>query len=86
MSDKLAAISFENSPEINSQLANKIQQLPKSEINKVPDYLQKIPQGTALLYPLILRRQNRNHPLLTQHHPHQPYCQNIAKGTRNSSD
>ncbi|PZV12421.1 MAG: hypothetical protein DCF20_17730 [Pseudanabaena sp.] len=54
MNDKLLAISFENSPEINSQLANKIQQLPKSEINKVPDYLQKIPQGTALLYPLIL--------------------------------
>ncbi len=52
--DKLLAVSFENSPEINSQLANKIQQLPKSEINKVPDYLQKIPQGTALLYPLIL--------------------------------
>ncbi|TYQ25710.1 tetratricopeptide repeat protein [Pseudanabaena sp. UWO311] len=54
ISDKLLAASFENSPEINSQLANKIQQLPKSEINKVPDYLQKIPQGTALLYPLIL--------------------------------
>ncbi|MFN5398289.1 MAG: tetratricopeptide repeat protein [Pseudanabaena sp.] len=54
MSDKLLAVSFENSLEINSQLANKIQQLPKSEINKVPDYLQKIPQGTALLYPLIL--------------------------------
>ena len=51
---KFGAISFENSPEINSQLANKIQQLPKAEINKVPDYLQKIPQGTALLYPLIL--------------------------------
>jgi CHAT domain-containing protein len=54
ISDKLLAVSFENSPEINSQLANKIQQLPKSEINKVPDYLQKIPQGTVLLYPLIL--------------------------------
>ncbi len=54
ISDKLLAVNFENSPEINSQLANKIQQLPKSEINKVPDYLQKIPQGTALLYPLIL--------------------------------
>ena len=54
ISDKLLAISFENSPEINSQLAKQIQQLPKSEINKVPDYLQKIPQGTALLYPLIL--------------------------------
>ncbi|BBC25473.1 CHAT domain-containing protein [Pseudanabaena sp. ABRG5-3] len=54
ISDKLLAVSFENSKEINRQLANKIQQLPKSEINKVPDYLQKIPQGTALLYPLIL--------------------------------
>ena len=54
ISDKLLAVSFENSPEINSQLANKIQQLPKADINKVPDYLQKIPQGTALLYPLIL--------------------------------
>jgi CHAT domain-containing protein/Tfp pilus assembly protein PilF len=54
ISDKLLAVSFENSPEINSQLANKIQQLPKSEINKVPDYLQQIPKGTVLLYPLIL--------------------------------
>jgi CHAT domain-containing protein len=54
ISDKLLAISFENSPKINSQLAKQIQQLPKSEINKVPDYLQQIPQGTALLYPLIL--------------------------------
>ncbi|MEA5477250.1 tetratricopeptide repeat protein [Pseudanabaena galeata UHCC 0370] len=54
ISNKLLAVSFENSPEINRQLASKIQQLPKSEINKVPDYLQKIPQGTALLYPLIL--------------------------------
>jgi CHAT domain-containing protein len=51
---QLSALSFENSPEINSQLADKIQQLPKLEINKVPDYLQQIPQGTALLYPLIL--------------------------------
>jgi CHAT domain-containing protein len=55
ISDKLLAASFENSHEINSQLSNKIQQLPKSEINRVPDYLQKIPQGTVLLYPLILR-------------------------------
>ncbi|MEA5486345.1 MULTISPECIES: CHAT domain-containing protein [Pseudanabaena] len=54
ISDKLLAVSFENSPQISSQLAKQIQQLPKSEINKVPDYLQKIPQGTALLYPLIL--------------------------------
>ncbi|WP_339383113.1 CHAT domain-containing protein [Phormidium tenue] len=54
ISEKLLAVNFDNSKEINSQLANQIQQLPKSEINKVPDYLQKIPQGTALLYPLIL--------------------------------
>jgi CHAT domain-containing protein len=54
ISGQLSAVSFENSPEINSQLANQIQQLPKSEINKVPDYLQQIPQGTVLLYPLIL--------------------------------
>ena len=54
ISDKLLAVSFDNSQEINNQLASQIQQLPKSEINKVPDYLQKIPQGTALLYPLIL--------------------------------
>jgi len=43
ISDKLLAVSFENSKEINSQLAKQIQQLPKSEINKVPDYLQQIP-------------------------------------------
>ena len=54
ISEKLLTVSFENSPEINNQLAEKIQLLPKSEINKVPEYLQKIPQGTALLYPLIL--------------------------------
>jgi len=54
ISDKLLAVSFDNSPEINSQLANKIQQLPKSEINKVPDYLNQIPRGTVLLYPFIV--------------------------------
>ena len=54
ISNKLLAVSPDNSQEINSQLANQIQQLPKSELNKVPEYLQKIPQGTALLYPLIL--------------------------------
>ena len=54
ISDKLLAISFDNSKEINDQLTNQIQQLPKSEINKVPEYLQQIPQGTVLLYPLIL--------------------------------
>jgi len=54
LSDKLLAISFENAPELNRQLANQIQQLPKSEINKVPDYLNQIPQGAVLLYPFIL--------------------------------
>jgi CHAT domain-containing protein/Tfp pilus assembly protein PilF len=54
LSDKLLAVSFENAPEVNQQLANQIQQLPKTEINKVPDYLNQIPQGTVLLYPFIL--------------------------------
>ncbi len=53
-SDKLLAISFEQIPELNHQLANQIRQLPKSEIDKPPEYLQNLPQGTALLYPLIL--------------------------------
>ncbi len=51
---QLTAISNEKSSELNRQLASQIQQLPKSEINKVPDYLQKIPQGTVLIYPLIV--------------------------------
>ncbi|TYQ27329.1 tetratricopeptide repeat protein [Pseudanabaena sp. UWO311] len=54
LSDKLLAVSFDNAPELNRQLANQIQQLPKSEINKVPDYLNQIPNGTVLLYPFIL--------------------------------
>jgi tetratricopeptide (TPR) repeat protein len=54
ISDKLLSVSFDNSKEINDQLTNQIQQLPQSEINKVPEYLQQIPQGTVLLYPLIL--------------------------------
>jgi CHAT domain-containing protein/tetratricopeptide (TPR) repeat protein len=57
ISSNLLAISTEKSPELNRQLANQIQQLPKSEINKVPDYLKQIPQGTVLLYPLILGDQ-----------------------------
>lgn len=47
-------ISYEQIAERNRQLVNQIQQLPKSEIDKAPDYLQKLPQGTVLLYPLIL--------------------------------
>ncbi|MEA5476759.1 tetratricopeptide repeat protein [Pseudanabaena galeata UHCC 0370] len=54
ISDKLLAISPDNSQDINNQLANQIQQLPKTEINKVPDYLNQIPKGTVLLYPFIL--------------------------------
>ena len=54
ISDKLLAVSFDNAPAINQQLASPIQQLPKSEINKVPDYLNQIPRGTVLLYPFIL--------------------------------
>jgi CHAT domain-containing protein len=54
ISSQLATISAEKAPELNQNLANQIQQLPKSEINKVPDYLQQIPKGTVLLYPLIL--------------------------------
>jgi CHAT domain-containing protein len=54
LSDKLLTISLDNSQAINNQLANQIQQLPKTEINKVPDYLNQIPNGTILLYPFIL--------------------------------
>jgi CHAT domain-containing protein len=45
---------FEQIPNLNRQLANQIQSLPQSEINQVPTYLKQIPQGTVLLYPLIL--------------------------------
>ncbi len=54
VSDKLLAISFDNSKDINTQLSNQILQLPQTEINKVPDYLNQIPKGTVLLYPFIL--------------------------------
>ncbi len=54
ISTQLSTINFENSADINRQLASQLQQIPKSEINKVPDYLKQIPQGTVLLYPLIL--------------------------------
>ncbi len=54
ISNKLLAVSLDNREELNNELANQIQQLPKAEINKVPDYLKQIPQGTVLLYPLIL--------------------------------
>ncbi|MEE3716968.1 CHAT domain-containing protein [Tumidithrix elongata RA019] len=54
ISSQLSAISFEKISELNRQLANQIQQLPKSEINQVPEYLQKLPKGAVLIYPLIL--------------------------------
>jgi len=54
ISNQLATISLEKGAAINSQIVNQIKQLPPSEINKVPDYLKQIPQGTVLLYPLIL--------------------------------
>lgn len=54
VSDKLLAISFDNSKDINTRLSNQILQLPQTEINKVPDYLKQIPNGTILLYPFIL--------------------------------
>jgi CHAT domain-containing protein/Tfp pilus assembly protein PilF len=41
-------------PELNQKLASQLKQLPKSEINKVPAYLQNIPKGAVLIYPLIL--------------------------------
>jgi CHAT domain-containing protein/Flp pilus assembly protein TadD len=52
--DQLLGLKFEDSPAIDLQLANQIRQIPLSELNKVPEYLQQIPQGTVLLYPLIL--------------------------------
>ncbi len=55
LSGQLSAISFEKSADINRQLASQLKQLPTSEINKVPDYLNQIPQGSVLLYPLILK-------------------------------
>jgi len=54
ISNKLLAISLEQMTELNQQLASQLQQIPKSEINKVPPYFQNIPKGTALIYPFIL--------------------------------
>ena len=54
VSSQLLAMNFDKIPELNRQLSQQIQQLPKSEINKVPEYLQKLPQGVVLIYPLIL--------------------------------
>ncbi len=54
ISNQLTGINNQQLTTLNQQLAKQIQQLPKSEINKVPEYLQKIPQGAVLIYPLIL--------------------------------
>jgi CHAT domain-containing protein/Tfp pilus assembly protein PilF len=68
----VAVIDFEQMPELNRQLANQIQQIPKSELNQVPDYLKKIPQGTVLFYPLILEDRlelvlfSQNSPLISR--------------------
>jgi len=54
INNKQLAIRFDNSKDIDTQLSNQILQLPQTEINKVPDYLNQIPKGTVLLYPFIL--------------------------------
>jgi CHAT domain-containing protein/uncharacterized protein HemY len=54
ISSQLSKLNIEKIPELNRQLASQIKQLPKSEINKVPAYLQNIPQRAVLIYPLIL--------------------------------
>lgn len=51
---QLTDLSPEQSVGIHNQLANQIQNLPKAEINKIPDYLKQIPPSTVLIYPLIL--------------------------------
>ncbi|MFM7601560.1 MAG: CHAT domain-containing protein, partial [Pseudanabaena sp.] len=55
--NNFSVINFEQMSELNNQLANQIQQIPKSELNKVPDFLKKIPEGTVLFYPLILENR-----------------------------
>jgi CHAT domain-containing protein/Tfp pilus assembly protein PilF len=54
INSQLSTTSSDRLPELNRQLASQIQQLPKSAVNKVPEYLQKLPQGAVLIYPLIL--------------------------------
>ena len=54
ISAQLSAIDYDSISTLNRDLTSQIQQLPKSEINKVPSYLQNIPQGVVLIYPLIL--------------------------------
>ncbi|CAN1213269.1 CHAT domain-containing protein [Tumidithrix helvetica PCC 7403] len=57
ISRQSSVISFEQIPTLNHQLASQIQKLPKAEINRVPEYLQKLPQGVVLIYPLILEER-----------------------------
>jgi len=38
----------------NQKITQQLSQIPPTELNRVPEYLQKLPQGHALLYPLIL--------------------------------
>ncbi|NUN65086.1 CHAT domain-containing protein [Pseudanabaena biceps] len=38
----------------NQKITQQLQQISPTELNRVPAYLQKLPQGQALLYPLIL--------------------------------
>jgi CHAT domain-containing protein/uncharacterized protein HemY len=54
INNKQLALSVDNSKYLNAQLSNQILQLPPTEINKVPEYLNQIPKGTILLYPFIL--------------------------------
>ncbi|BBC24385.1 CHAT domain-containing protein [Pseudanabaena sp. ABRG5-3] len=38
----------------NQKIVNQLSQIPPTELNRVPAYLQNLPQDHALLYPLIL--------------------------------
>jgi CHAT domain-containing protein len=38
----------------NQKIAQQMSEISPTELNRVPDYLQKLPQGHVLLYPLIL--------------------------------
>ena len=38
----------------NQKIAQQLRQISEKDLNRVPEYLQKLPQGHVLLYPLIL--------------------------------
>ena len=40
--------------EANQKIAQQLNQISEKELNRVPEYLQKLPQGHVLLYPMIL--------------------------------